>query len=125
MVLFAVLGVALIPCMALILSNQASVLQHASEWIIAACFSPIFLLIGGTTTGIFIGFKSYLLDIAPAERRPTYIGITNTVLGIGSLYPIFGGVLADLVHLQGVFALSATTVLVGFWLCFYMKASSY
>ena len=124
-VLFAVLGVASIPCMALILSNQASLLQHASEWIIAACFSPIFLLIGGTTTGIFIGFKSYLLDIAPAERRPTYIGITNTVLGIGSLYPIFGGVLADLVHLQGVFALSATTVLVGFWLCFYMKASSY
>ena len=85
----------------------------------------VFFLIGGTTTGIFIGFKSYLLDIAPAERRPTYIGITNTVLGIGSLYPILGGILADLVHLQGVFALSAITVLVGFWLCFYMKASSY
>jgi len=120
-VLFAVLGVALIPCMALILSSQASVLINTSEWVITVCFTPVFLLIGGTTTGIFIGFKSYLLDIAPEERRPTYVGITNTVLGVGSLYPVFGGVLADLVHLQGVFALSAVTVFAGGWLSFYLK----
>lgn len=121
-VLFAVLGVGVIPSLALVLSSQASWLTMESEWFITACFSPIFLLIGGTTTGFFIGFKSYLLDIAPEERRPTYVGITNTVLGVGSLYPIFGGVLADLVHLQGVFALSALTVFAGVWVCFSLKA---
>ena len=90
---------------------------------VTVCFSPIFLLIGGTTTGIFVGFKSYLLDIAPEERRPTYVGITNTVLGVGSLYPVFGGILADLLNLQGVFALSAVTVCAGVWLSLRLKAS--
>lgn len=121
-VLVAVLGVALIPCLALGLSAYAHVLQRMSEWVIAGCFAPIFFLIGGSTTGVFIGFKSYLLDIAPAERRPTYVGITNTVMGIGSLYPILGGALADTVHLQGVFALSALTVFAGLGLCFYLQA---
>lgn len=85
-------------------------------------FRAHFFLIGGSTTGVFIGFKSYLLDIAPAERRPTYVGITNTVMGIGALYPILGGALADTVHLQSVFALSALTVFAGLGLCFYLQA---
>ena len=121
-VVFAVLGVAIIPILALILGSQAALIQQGDGWVVTVCFSPIFLLIGGTTTGIFIGFKSYLLDIAPEERRPTYVGITNTVLGVGSLYPVFGGILADLLNLQGVFALSAVTVLAGVWLSLHLKA---
>jgi MFS family permease len=88
---------------------------------VVACVAPIFLLIGGVSTGTFVGFKSYLLDIAPDSRRPTYVGITNTVLGVGALYPVFGGVLADLIALPGVFALSAATVGLGTWLSLHLS----
>ena len=68
-----------------------------------------------------VGIGCFCLVREP-EGKPTYVGITNTVLGIGSLYPILGGALADLVHLQGVFALSAVTVFVGIWLSFFLDA---
>jgi hypothetical protein len=121
-VLFAVLGVAVIPTLALVLSSQPHWVMGGPPWLIVVCFSFIFMLMGGTTSGVFIGFKSYMLDIAPEARRPTYVGITNTVLGVGALYPIFGGVLADLVHLQGVFFLSAVTVFAGVWLSWGLEA---
>ena len=121
-VLFAVLGVAVIPTLALVLSSQPHWVMGGPPWLIVVCFSFIFMLMGGTTSGVFIGFKSYMLDIAPEARRPTYVGITNTVLGVGALYPIFGGVLADLVHLQGVFFLSAVTVFEGVWLSWGLEA---
>jgi MFS family permease len=73
-------------------------------------FYPIFFLIGAASAGTFIGFKSYLLDIAPEDRRPTYIGINNTVMGIAALFPALGGVMADLVNLRGVFFVSFVLV---------------
>lgn len=80
---------------------------------ITGLFYPIFFLIGATTAGTFIGFKSYLLDIAPEDRRPTYIGITNTVMGVAALFPALGGIMADTVHLRGVFFVSGALVAVG------------
>ena len=73
-VLVAVLGVALIPCLALGLSAYAHVLQRMSEWVIAGCFAPIFFLIGGSTTGVFIGFKSYLLEHRTRRETPDLRG---------------------------------------------------
>ena len=73
-------------------------------------FYPIFFLIGASSAGTFIGFKSYLLDMAPEDRRPTYIGINNTVMGVAALFPALGGVMADFVNLRGVFVVSGLLV---------------
>jgi len=77
-----------IPILALVLAFVGS---DQITWL----FYPIFFLIGAGMAGTFIGFKSYLLDIAPEDRRPTYIGITNTVMGGAALFPALGGVMAD------------------------------
>ena len=82
-------------------------LMGGSEWIVTASFAPVFFLMGGAMSGAMIGFTSFLLDIAPEERRPTYVGISNTAMGCASLFPALGGMLADLVALQGVFVVSA------------------
>ncbi len=77
---------------------------------VTASFAPVFLLIGATLSGAMVGFTSFLLDIAPEDRRPTYIGMTNSAMGCASLFPALGGILADLVHLQAVFVVSAVMV---------------
>jgi MFS family permease len=98
----------LIPIFALLLSFAKS-----DSYDISVLFYPIFFLIGATSAGTFIGFKSYLLDIAPDDRRPTYIGITNTVMGVAALFPALGGMMADLVNLRGVFFVSGILVAMG------------
>jgi len=76
-------------------------------------FLPIFLLIGGAMTGNFVGYNSLLLDIAPEDRRPTYIGITNTAMGAASLFPAVGGLIADLMGLEVTFVLASVAVVAG------------
>lgn len=100
-----------IPILALILSFYG-VGSQSLTWL----FYPIFFLIGASMAGTFIGFKSYLLDIAPEDRRPTYIGITNTIMGFAALFPAFGGIVADWVSLRGVFVVSSIFVLGGTFL---------
>jgi MFS family permease len=110
-VLITILAQAVIPIYALFLSVGFSQELHgAPEWVVTAAFAPIFLLIGATMSGSMIGFTSFLLDIAPEDRRPTYIGMSNTSMGCASFFPALGGILADLAHLQGVFVVSAVMV---------------
>ena len=112
MVIRLVLGIqVLIPLYALFLSNVVpEVILAEGGWLVTASFAPIFLLIGGTLSGSFVGFNSFLLDVAPEDRRPTYVGITNTSMGCASFFPALGGVLADTVALDGVFLLSGISI---------------
>lgn len=73
----------------------------------------IFLLIGSAMSGNVIGYQSFLLDIAPEDRRPTYLGIMNTSMGLASLLPMLGGVLADVLGLKAVFLASAAMTCAG------------
>ena len=117
-----ILGQAAIPAYALALSvGFPGALRAAPEWAVTAAFMPIFLLIGGVLSGTYVGFASLLLDIAPEDRRPTYLGITNTTMGVASLFPALGGVLADLLYFQGVFVVSAAMVCAAFLLSHRLK----
>ncbi len=112
----------LVPLLALMLwGSFGDVVRSGPTWWKTAAFLPIFFLMGASTSGTFIGFVSYLLDIAPEGRRPTYVGITNTVMGIAALFPALGGALADTVHFQGVFAVSAIFVVISLILCRNLK----
>ena len=91
--------------------------QGSSDGIDAVTlFLPIFFLMGAAVSGSFVGFKSYLLDIAPEARRPTYIGISNTMMGFASLFPALGGVLAEAVGHPRLFVLAAISVAWSLWL---------
>ena len=72
----------------------------------AALFLPVFALLGVTMFGEVIGYTSFTINIAPEERRPTYIGLMNTMMGLAGLLPALGGVLADLFNFHLVFALT-------------------
>ena len=102
---------AAIPLYALIISKGLGHwLLQSPPWVVTAAFSPIFILIGGTMSGLWVGYSSYLLSIAPEDRRPTYVGISNTILGVAAIFPALGGYLADIAGFHSVILLSVVTV---------------
>jgi MFS family permease len=76
---------------------------------------PTFFLMGLAWHASFVGSASYLLDFAPEERRPTYLGILNTAMGLGTFAPAFAGFISGPIGLVGVFFLSATFGVASFW----------
>jgi len=57
--------------------------------------------------GLPIGYHNYLLDIAPAEDRPLYIGLANTLTGLTVLASAIGGLIVDLAGLAVLFWVAA------------------
>lgn len=79
-----------------------------SAWVVGW---PILVLVAGfvgaTTTGRGVGFSSALLEIAPAERRPTYAA-TYALLGLPvAAMPLIGGVVVELLSFDALFGLTA------------------
>jgi len=60
-------------------SATANTTPHsATPWIYAA----LFFLLALAHTGIRIGRKTYLVDMAPADDRASYVAVSNTVIGV-------------------------------------------
>jgi MFS family permease len=72
-----------------------------------------FLLLGLGDGSIMLGYINYVLEIAPAGKRPVYIGLTNTLAGLIILYPFIGGAVADWAGYRIVFLLAAAGVAAG------------
>jgi len=72
-----------------------------------------FLMLGMGDGSIMLGFLNYVLDIAPPDQRPVYVGLTNTLAGATILYPFLGGALVDLGGYWIVFLLAAAGIAAG------------
>lgn len=67
-----------------------------------------FGLLGATLSAEAISSSNIILEFAPSEERPTYIGLTNTLLApFRTLAPIIGGGLASIFGFPGLFAVAA------------------
>jgi MFS family permease len=69
-------------------------------------FGLVFVLSGGSKAGAMIGNLNFLLEIAPADDRPIYIGLTNTIMGITLLVSSVGGLIVDLAGFTVLFSLA-------------------
>ncbi len=81
---------------------QPSVAAQASY-----AFTVVFVLSSIFQMGLTIGYHNYLLDIAPAEDRPLYIGLANTLTGLTLLASAVGGLIVDLAGLLVLFWVAA------------------
>jgi hypothetical protein len=54
-----------------------------------------------------LGFYNYLLEIAPASLRPSYVGLGNTILGVLTLAPTLGGWLLEATSYTVLFGVTA------------------
>jgi MFS family permease len=93
------LAALLIPLLA---SRQPSVAVQAPY-----VFAIVFILSSIFQMGLMISHHNYLLDIAPPEDRPLYIGLANTLTGLTMLASAIGGLIVDLAGLVVLFWVTA------------------
>ncbi len=101
---------------ALALSAQVLAVSQVPGTVIDWVFLAVFVFLGAATGGSEITFSVLAIEVSPVEDRIIYVGFTNTLIGILILLTPVGGLLADLVSFEALFAvgLSAavlTTVL--------------
>jgi MFS family permease len=76
----------------------------------------VFLLLGINSSAIIISGILVVLEFSPADKRPTYVGLSNTAVGlVSSVAPLLGALLAS-VGYGWLFASSAFISLLAFGL---------
>lgn len=77
-------------------------------------FALPFALQGLAISADNISRTSYLYDIAPEQDRPTYIGLSNTLLGPLQFLPTLGGLLVQALGFPVVFVLAAASAMISY-----------
>ncbi|MBX3066114.1 MAG: MFS transporter [Anaerolineae bacterium] len=106
---------------------------RAVMWLVAACtlsmtIAALFSVSTGSVTGLHIcyvllgaisgsfasGVFDYVITYATPDRRPIYIGLTNTISAIGNAAPLIGGFILNATHSYPVlFGVSLAIALIG------------
>lgn len=98
------------------LGALATLLAFILAWLapVPGWYFLVFALLGLTNGANLVSGILVVLEFAPASRRPTYVGLANTFVGLASLAaPLLGAWLAGLGY-NWVFAASALFSLLGF-----------
>jgi MFS family permease len=77
-------------------------------------FIIAFTLSAAAMKGRRMGYSNYMLEIAPEERRPSYLAFMSVLLAPTTLVPLMAGVIAELISFQATFTLSFVFGLVGY-----------
>jgi len=56
-------------------------------------YGLVFFCLSALMSSMMPGWMTYVLEWAPASERPTYVGLTNTLNGITSLFAALGGLI--------------------------------
>ena len=71
-----------------------------------AFFGLTFVLSGFATSAMFTGRMTYVLDIAPADRRPTYTSFMNMFMLPQGMLPVLAGALVAWISYQNMFLIA-------------------
>lgn len=102
---------------ATLLSPLLALLIHGtgSRWL-AQMYPLVFFCFGITNNTWMMGMFNYLLEIAPQDRRPLFVGLYNTLSGVLVPVSFLGGVLLRLTSYPFLFAVTALGVAGGLWM---------
>ncbi len=81
----------------------------------------LFFMIGATSAATRIGYPSFLLSIAPHSKRPTYIGVMNTLTGPFFFFSMVNGFLIDVFSFTPVIILTIIAGLISLYIAFTLK----
>lgn len=73
-------------------------------WVVV--YGLTFVFSGAAQSGMYSGRMTYILDIAPADRRPTYTSFMNMFMFPQGLLPMLAGVLVAWISYQKLFCIS-------------------
>ena len=69
-------------------------------------YTAVFLLNGATWGGTWIGFTNYVLEIAPDDIRPLFLGLQATLASPAVAMPFIGGWLLAVIPYEALFGLA-------------------
>jgi MFS family permease len=78
-----------------------SILTKIPVWL----YGSIFFFLGATISGLDMGYTNYLLEIAPEEQRPIYVGVLNTIVGPTIFLSAVGGLIIQLTSFAFLYSL--------------------
>jgi MFS family permease len=91
------------PLAALIVPRLVVATSPVLPW----AYALVFVGIQGVNSGTVLGFVNFVMEIAPAEEGPTYVGLANTLGALLLIYPLLGGALLERVSYSVLFAVTA------------------
>jgi Na+/melibiose symporter-like transporter len=102
-------GVCFVICAVPLSALAAPVLARAlhAGHAMAYLYAVVFLLNGCTWGGIWIGFTNYVLEIAPDDIRPLFLGLQATLASPVIVMPLLGGWLLAVIGFEALFAIAA------------------
>jgi MFS family permease len=68
-------------------------------------YAGAFLLNGVSTSGVWMGFINYVLEIAPDSVRPLFLGLAATLSAPAVVAPLLGGLLLKIVSYETLFGI--------------------
>lgn len=93
----------------LALAALSTLLAPSQTWLVLS-----FAFLGASSSGDAVSGLNIILEFAAEEDRPTYIGLTNTLLAPAIvLAPILGGWLATILGFQTLLSMAATIAVTG------------
>lgn len=100
-----------------LISPVLALLIHlvGSRWI-AQMYPLVYFCYGITNNTWMMGMFNYLLELAPEDRRPLFVGLYNTLGGVLVPVSFLGGVLLRFTSYPLLFAVTALGVAGGLWL---------
>jgi len=120
------------PCYTIRISSAISIIgplfalvaHLADGGLLVRAYPLVYVALGVYQGSTMLGFYNYLLEIAPDDVRPSYVGLGNTVLGVLTLAPMLGGWLLEATSYTALFAITTGLVSVGFLLALRLPPSS-
>jgi MFS family permease len=83
---------------------------------LAQAYPLVYVAVGIVPSAMMLGFFNYLLEIAPEGMRPTYIGLSNTIMGALTFVPMMGGWLLEATSYTVLFGVTTAFVAASFLL---------
>jgi MFS family permease len=71
-----------------------------------AGFGAVFFFVGFAMSGLRLGHSNYMLDLAPEEERPTYLGFMNTFIAPVALLSAVGGIVVEITSYETLFIIA-------------------
>jgi MFS family permease len=96
--------------------------RHLADggWL-ALVYPFTYVAVGVLNSAFLLGFFNYLLEIAPEDMRPAYIGTSNTIMVPMMFTSVVGGWLLEATSYTTLFGVSAVLVSIGFLLTLGLK----
>lgn len=76
-------------------------------------YAAVFFILGAAHAGVRLGRKTYLVDMAGADNRATYVALSNTLIGLFLLVGAVFGVIAEWIGVPAVVLLLSVVALAG------------